>query len=272
MELLVHALRNGYRHVKEDKKMLFRTYKDGTLRAVLSDEYAIIDNRWYMETLKELLPGGRVSHWRGDADVIWGNILIPDTIREEDDSDYGGMVSIGNSEIGTRALQQYPSVFRAICMNGCIWGRSKGTKSRKVHRGNVNLMMLRQEICKNINTQIPLLQDGVDKFMATKALEVKDTSLANLFAYIADQNSIGGKVINEVAQQFLAYEKDSKNAFGVINALTRAGQKFDNETWYDLDCLAGEMMYMTEHNWATMLSGARNMSEDKVTKVFSVAV
>ncbi len=80
--------------------------------------------------MRKLIPGGRLSHWRGDADTLWGNVLIPDTIRQESDSDYGGMVSIGNSEIRERRITSRPSVFRAICFNGCIWDREAGQARR----------------------------------------------------------------------------------------------------------------------------------------------
>lgn len=133
-ETLVAVLQNGLRRLNPNKKLLWRTRKDGTLRAVLTSIYAIIDNRWFLETLKELIPNGRLSHWRGDADTIWTNILIPDSIRQEKDSEYGGMLSGGNSEIGERNMVTLPSIFRSICMNGCIWGQTKGEMFRVVHR------------------------------------------------------------------------------------------------------------------------------------------
>ena len=70
-----HTLFNKSRF-DQDKTRLFRTWKNGSLRAVLSDKYAIVNNEWYLELLKKLVPGGLLSHWRGDADSIYGNILI----------------------------------------------------------------------------------------------------------------------------------------------------------------------------------------------------
>jgi hypothetical protein len=54
METLIAVFQNGLRRNEEDKKYRFRTYTDGTLRAVLSEQYAIINNVWYLETLAEL--------------------------------------------------------------------------------------------------------------------------------------------------------------------------------------------------------------------------
>lgn len=106
-ELLVHCLKQTLWHENrfdQDVERLWRTWDNGTLRAMLSNKYAIVNNQWMMEVVRETIPQGMVSHWRGNADNIFGNILIPDSIREEDDSDYGGMLSIGNSEIGMRRI------------------------------------------------------------------------------------------------------------------------------------------------------------------------
>ncbi len=155
-----HYLFNADR-LEQDKICLFRAWSDGTLRAVLSDQYSIVNNDWYMSVLEEAIPGGLLSHWRGDADTIFGNVLIPDSIRQEDDSAYGGMLSVGNSEIGLRRIMSLPSVFRAICMNGCIWDQENGKGCNKVHRGEINLEQLKFEIIEGLQKEVPLLASGI---------------------------------------------------------------------------------------------------------------
>jgi hypothetical protein len=91
---LCTIINNAKRRLKSTKKYLWRTRQDGTLRAMLTDKYAIVNNEWLLEVWQRLIPGGRLSHWRGDSDTIYGNILIPDSIREEDDSDYGGFLTL----------------------------------------------------------------------------------------------------------------------------------------------------------------------------------
>ena len=98
-DVMAYLANNSLRRLDQDKKYRLRTYTDGTCRAFVTDKYAPIDNRWYLETLQEFMPEGRLSHWKGDEDTIYGNILLPDTILDygtDDDSDYGGMISIGN--------------------------------------------------------------------------------------------------------------------------------------------------------------------------------
>lgn len=269
-ELIVRALRLGQTRIDADKEMLFRTYNDGTLRAVLSDRYAIIDNRWYLEVLKQAIPEGRLSHWRGDADTLWGNVLIPDTLRAETDSDYGGMLSLSNCEIGLRRLAQWPSVFRAICMNGCIWDRKNGKQFTQIHRGEINLEDLRTEIFDNLNRQIPLMAEHVERFLAMRERKLS-TKMSKLIACFASDNSFSTTEATEVLNQFAEFEKSDRNAFGLINAVTRAGQKFDNDTWFNFDNAAGNIVKMTDGQWESFNKRADAMDDESVVAAFSVA-
>lgn len=269
-DLIVRALRLGQSRQKQEKEMLFRTYADGTLRAVLSDRYAIIDNRWYLEVLKAAIPEGRLSHWKGDADTLWGNVLIPDTLRAESDSDYGGMLSLSNCEIGLRRLAQYPSVFRAICMNGCIWDQNKGTVYTKIHRGEINLDDVRDAIFANINKQIPLMADHVTRFLNTRTRKLT-TKVSKLIACIATENQFSQVQATRVVDEFAQYEKGDRNAFGIINAITRAGQAFDNESWFAFDNLAGSLVTMSDDSWANLNNRANAMDDEAVASAFAVA-
>ncbi len=278
-ETLLNVFKNGYRRIEPDKQLRFRTYADGTLRAVLSDIYGIINNVWYLETLQELFKemGGdepRLSHWKGDADTLFGNILLPDTCRAESDSDYGGMLSISNCEIGIRRIAQYPSIFRAICMNGCIWDQEKGTAFRKVHRGEINLNELRIEIANNIHSQIPLLADGMTRFLALKDKVVeKNVKLSNVFATIAYENKMSFGANGQAAQmvaQFRDFEADNRNLFGIVNAITRAGQQYENADWVRFDGIAGSLMQYSDNQWANLQARAKAIDPKTYNKVFGV--
>ncbi len=250
------------------KNLKFRTYSDGTLRAVLSEQYSIVDNRWYLEVLKELIPGGRLSHFnRSDADTIYGNILIPDTIREEQDSDYGGMVSIGNCEIGKRKVSQYPSIYRAICLNGCIWGKTAGMEYTKRHRGIV-LDELRAMIITNINRQIPLMGVGVDKLLATRTLPITSAVYA-MFAAIVNEHNLNKNVANSAVTQWEAQGKE-KTCFGIIDAITRGGQEHDETLWIATDEVAGKIMAGGASMWEKLNATASSLSEDKIVKLLGI--
>ena len=263
---------NALRHVDPDKQFRLRTYTDGTCRAFVTDKYAPIDNRWYLEVLSEFIPGGRFSHWRGDEDTIYGNVLIPDTIMDygADDSDYGGMISVGNCEIGTRRISQTPSLFRAICMNGCIWGQTAGEKIRKVHRGNIDLDSLKLEIARNIQHQIPLLAPGIKAFLATRSMETGKASIKGIVASVASDYKLSKREATEFLNQYGEYEAGNRNLFGIINGLTRAGQKFDNTTWVKFDEIAGSLMATSADRWATILRRADTFTDKDYEKVYSL--
>ncbi len=263
---------NALRRIDPDKKFRLRTYTDGTCRAFVTDQYAPVDNRWYLETLAEFIPGGRFSHWRGDEDTIYGNILIPDTIMDygSDDSDYGGMISVGNCEIGTRRISQTPSLFRAICMNGCIWGQTAGEKIRRVHRGNIDLVKLKMEIAKNIQDQIPLLAPGIKQFLATRAMETGKASVKGVIAAVSSDYKLSKREATEFLEQYITMESEHRSLFGVINGLTRAGQKFDNKTWVKFDEVAGSLMETSADRWNTILRRADTFTDKDYEKVFAL--
>ena len=263
---------NALRRIESDKTFRLRTYTDGTCRAFLTDKYSPVDNRWYLETLAEFIPGGRFSHWRGDEDTIYGNVLIPDTIMDygADDSDYGGMISVGNCEIGTRRISQTPSLFRSICLNGCIWGQTKGEKIRRVHRGNIELDNLKLEIAQNIQQQIPLLAPGIQTFLATRSMETGKASVKGIVATVSSDYKLTKREATEFLDQYITMESGERNLFGIINGLTRAGQKFDNKTWVRFDEIAGSLLNTSTDRWATILRRADTFTDKDYEKVFAL--
>lgn len=254
--------------IDQEKPRLFRTWQDGTLRALLSEQYAIVNNQWYMDVLARLIPGGLLSHWRGDADTIFGNVLIPDTIREESDSHYGGMLSIGNSEIGVRRIMSLPSVFRAICMNGCIWEQEKGEAVNKVHRGEIDFIELEAMIAENLKKQIPLLDSGIVRLLGLKKLKFGGINKVHAIA----QFFIDNKLPKSLAVPFVkAYNEESQteetnSAFGLQAALTRAGQNLDSETWFKFDQIAGGMFNLTPDQWEVTMKRAGALKDKELAK------
>jgi hypothetical protein len=266
---------NAIRRVDMDKKFRLRTYTDGTARAFVTEQYAPIDNRWYLECLREFIPDGRFSHWKGDEDTIYGNILIPDTIMDygqDDDTDYGGMISVGNCEIGTRRISQLPSLFRAICLNGCIWGQVAGEKIRRVHRGNIDLTKLKLEIAQNIQHQIPLLAPGIIKFLETRNLSIGKSSTKGVIAAVSSDFKLSKREATEVLEQYITHETHESNLFGVIAGITRAGQTFNNKTWVSMDEIGGKLMEMSADRWATILRRADTFTDADYEKVFALTV
>jgi hypothetical protein len=258
--------------VDQEKPRLFRTWKDGTLRAVLSEIYTTVNNGWVLDLFSKLLPGGMLSHWRGDADEIYGNILIPDTIRAEKDSDFGGMVSIGNSEIGTRRISSTPSVFRAICMNGCIWNQEVGKEYNQVHRGKtLDFEKIASEIKCLLEAQIPLLPQGIQRVLGLRAYGVGDVPMQKIIGQIALDASMSKKQVAALFDGFGEERKiigdEARTAYGLVNSITRAGQRFDNETWVRFDTLAGGIVSLDRNGWEKFRNRAANITDKALERV-----
>ena len=273
-DVMAYLANNSLRRLDQDKKYRLRTYTDGTCRAFVTDKYAPIDNRWYLDQLRDNLPEGRLSHWRGDEDTIFGNILLPDTIidyGQSDDSDYGGMLSIGNCEIGKRRISQVPSLFRSICLNGCIWGQCKGKEIKKRHIGEIDLQELSYAIYENIEAQLPLLDAGVRKLLALRELEVEEAKMQQVFATVAMDHKLTKKEVSEVFSQWGQFEREDRNLFGVVNAVTRAGQTLDNMSWVRFDEIGGRLMDTSESRWVGILNRAGSLQDKDLEKVYGAS-
>lgn len=265
-ELVAMGLANGLRRRDPNDDFLFRIYNGEHCRAVLSDRYSIVDNVWYLEILKSILsPDARISHWRGNADTVIGNVLIPDTIRAEADSDYGGMLSLSNCEIGKRVIAQVPSIFRAICMNGCIWGQEKGIGFRKRHKG-IDLVELADRIKDNVTKQIPLLGTGIDMLLVTQSWKA-ETKMFNLMTQLAYDFKCSNRQIVDIAEEWVKQGR-IMSAFGMIDAVTRVGQTQSAEDWVNFDTNAG--LLLNRKYWDTLNAKAKAITEEEVHKVFLI--
>jgi len=273
-ETLVNCYRNGMRVIDPAKKFVWRTRDDGTLRAHLTESFAPIDNRWLVESLSKIIPGGRLSHWeqRSDGvDTILGNVLIPDSIRVESDSEYGGGVSIGNSEIGIGALYSNPWLFRAICMNGCIWDKTKGVAYKRIHKqgrgSTVNYEREYANLHENITKQIPLVDNGITKLLALKAMAYVG-DVKTLFAQFMKDTGI--KSVKTGQRLLEAYNVEPMaSAFGIVQAVTRTSQTLANiDLAIELDEWAGSIVKQGKSLWESFTKKAQSLTIAEVDGMF----
>ena len=273
---ILSIVRNGLRRADASTKFKVRCYDDGTMRAFLSEKYAEVDNRWFLEQIKDIIPAGRLSHWRGDADTIFGNVLIPDTIREEDDSDYGGMVSIGNCEIGKRNVKSLPSVFRAIRMNGCIWDQTKGYEIKVRHIGDIDLDQLKLKLRNNIEAQIPLIPQGIERVLGIRAKGSDGVSMKRLVGATAETFKIDRRGASGILSAWVSQESkiapEDRSLFDVVNSVTRAGQVLDNQSWVRYDEIGGALVNYSDNQWNRLKSRAESYDDKELNKLFTKAL
>lgn len=269
-DVMVRFVKNGLRRIDNDKKFRIRSYTDGTCRAFVSERYAPVDNEWYLETLRSVLPEARLSHWKGDEDTIYGNILLPDSILQYDeDSEYGAMISVSNCEIGKRVISQRPSLFRSICMNGCIWGQVEGQKIRRRHVGAIDLQALKEIIAENITEQIPLIPEAIERFLRLKDYQTEVRTVPKLIASACNFGKLKKSEASLVLQQY-DFEP-MPNMFGVVNAITRAGQLLSPDRWVAFDELAGSIANGRSNVLYSMLGNSERMSDADMLSTFGMS-
>jgi hypothetical protein len=272
-DALAYTFRHGLRRQPAECRVMLVALDDGTLRAVLPGEYEVIPNDWFLRVVAGRIPGGRLSHWRGNAETLWGNVLIPDRIRAEHDSEYGAMLSISNSEIGERPLSLQPSLFRAICMNGCIWGQTKGQKL-VVRSRRIDLGELSQQIVKNIEEQTPLAVAGLDRLLASRTLTT-DIAIKPVLAQVKKQFHLSKPEATAVLNAWHVEAREAPehrhSLFAVINSITRAGQLLSNDDWVRFDLLGGELAALSDAQWQTLVGLASKLKLKEVENSFAMA-
>lgn len=251
---------------------LFRVRTDSmVLRAMLSEIYARIDNDWILDIIEQEIPEGRVSHLRGDSDTMYGNILVPDSMRKEEDSDYGGLVAIRNCEIGTAPQSIQPGTFRAICFNGCIWDYKQGKSIRKIHRGKIDMDDYRNLVVESIRVQLDLIPQTMKQLFDSRKL----TSVVNIVPLIAElaiDNKLDKVSANHIYQGYKAedvgMDGNKVSLFTLINAATRAAQfNLAPNQAYDLECLAGTMTEWNQNQWDSFTKRASTLDKEQVDKI-----
>jgi hypothetical protein len=79
---------------------------------------------------------------------------------------------------------------------------------------------------------------------------------------------LGKKESTEVLTQWVKHERNDRNLFGVVNAITRAGQTFDNVGWVKFDELGGNLLDMHEDRWIAIKQRADSYTDKEIEKVF----
>jgi len=155
-------------------------------------------------------------------------------------------------------------------MNGCIWGQQEGKKISKVHRGAIDLSDLKTCIAENIEMQLNILPDGIRKFLETRTQKMGTHSAKGVIAAVCNDFRLDKKQSTEVLEQFITHEHEHQNLFGVINAVTRAGQEFTADTWFKMDNVGGDLMNLSASRWDTILRRADTYTDKDYEKVFAV--
>ena len=222
---------------------------DDVVRAIVSERYGVIDNHEALEMIINALPSDisdvLASHIHHDGDDLFGNALIPDYMKSEPDSDYGVGIAFKNSEIRNSTFKVSPFLFRAICLNGMIWGRSNSeiTVNQK-HMGKIDLVELQQEVRHAISVALTQGNDLLTLMGYAKKVKVEnplaviaELSRAREAKFTIEQGKAWHKGYLDSLQEAKGDVHD-KSAFGIVNGLTRSAQNYTGATREHMETVA----------------------------------
>jgi hypothetical protein len=204
------------------------------IRAIVSERYGVIDNSEAMDMVVNALPSlqdALASHIFNDGDDIFGNVLLPDYMKSEPDSDYGVGIAFRNSEIRNSTFKISPFLFRAICLNGMIWGRQDSEiKVNQRHMGKIDLDDLQAQVTLAVKVALTQGNDLITLMSLSKQVKVENP-LATIALLARDQKMTieQGKLWHKGYLDSL-HEANGhvheNTAFGIVNGLTRASQDY----------------------------------------------
>ena len=220
------------------------------IRAIVSERYGVIDNHEAMDMIVNALPSLKdalASHIHNDGDDIYGNVLLPDYMKSEPDSDYGVGIAFRNSEIRNSTFKISPFLFRAICLNGMIWGRqnSEITVNQR-HMGKIDLNELQEQVTVAVKVALTQGNDLLTLMALSKQVKVENP-LATI-AMLARDNKMTieqGKLWHKGYLDSLHEQHGDvheKSAFGIVNGLTRASQDFKGSTREQMETTASYIL------------------------------
>ena len=273
-----------------EKDVLLRIRPDGdsqVVRMVASDRYGVLDNHEIMgmiiDAMKKTPYGGNMekalaSHTFSDLDKMYGNIIMPDDMKQYPDSDYGIGLAFGNSEIGRKTAKVNPFLFRSICSNGCIWGKKEADfKLSKKHLGEMNKTEIAERILYVCTVALNEGRDLMTQMEYSREALVSNDKIASVITYLTQQNKL---TVAESRAWFAAFNIEPwDNGFGIINGLTRAAQKFSGDARWNLESTAGSILTPSltanqdavKTKWAKIVERASELTQKEVERYTRIA-
>ena len=252
-------------------------------RAIVSERYGVIDNLEAMEMIIDALPSkdaikdALASHLHNDGDDMFGNLLLPDNIKSEPDSDYGVGIAFRNSEVRNSTFKVSPFLFRAICLNGMIWGRQDSSiKVNQRHMGNIDKQELREEVRRAIVVALSQGNDLLTLLGHSKHVEVNNPE--QVIAQLSRDNKMTiaqGKLWHkgylESLQEVSGHSHD-RTAFGIVNGLTRSAQQYTGSTREQMETIASAILapaidadlQAISKRWGLISERAKSLDDDTV--------
>ena len=201
------------------------------IRLIASDRYGIIDHDQVLKSVFYALPGGKPDvfcpSYCYDGDNLTVNILLPDYIQTKPDSEYGCGISVGNSETKAKSFTVRPFLYRASSNTHFIWNKRDSALNINIkHFGNMDFDKIRKMVSVGVETALTQGENILKLLDVAKFVPVDDA-----LRVIATLSRDYRLTITQGKHWHQCYlNGDFQNtAFGLLNALSLASNKYDGE-------------------------------------------
>ncbi len=226
--------------------------KGRVVRAALTDKYSVFDNKDVAEIVHDLSEGQfehTIRSFSLSPTGFWLKVTCDD-LAVHDPSAPGQFLkigfTIGNSEVGARNVVSNPFIFRQACTNDAVTVTEKAISTRHAY---LDHDALRRMMTKSIAYALRTGESHLNRVLETREVRIEKPS--DVIKALCKKAQFSRKSQDAVLQ---AYQIEPEgNAWGVVNAFTRAAQGIeDTDKRVELESTAGAWMTQSKNWWEKM--------------------
>ena len=226
---------------EKPERWLLRAKAD-TLRGILSERYAKVNNTDVFQSLEPLVNSHYEVAWLAITEESLHLRLVDPRLSREvlpGDRVIAGL-HIANSEVGKRSVTVDALVYRLVCSNGLV----RLVKGRSLlHQRHVGLTQERMEmaISKAIKEAIVQGTGFMERmtWATREPLSDVETAIATLGETWGLSETLQGQVTTSLQQETRGQQE---TLYGLVNAVTNVAQTLLPDERYSLEALAGQLL------------------------------
>ena len=220
---------------------------DVKIRAMLSDRYSILDNNMLLHAIPQAITQAySIEHFHYDDDSDMSlRIIFPGMKQKIGETRLGtdDVLQVGleirNSERGSGAVRIDSVVYRLVCTNGMMGLRTDSFFSQR-HMFDEGLTTLGSRISKSVTGLLTEGMGNINRLSQAKQIAL-DTPI-EVIERLAKEQKYSTKLTKDIVDSYL-FEPDN-NAFGVVNAFTRAARSLPIARRIEIEEFAGSILQM----------------------------
>ena len=232
------------RLVRSDERVRLRTatFRDPehgdevpVLRAFVSPSYSAFSDALLAEMLSDVLRSadGAIAQLSITDMALTYAVSVGQPFRPGGDRQVGdlqGGILVRNSGVGYAGLNVAAHLQRLVCLNGMMLPVKDPTLLACIHRG-VDAAKLRAKLAERAHGIGGAFSRGAERLLAGRRYRVEDREA--VFLALLSRARLPRKRLEALEA---SYQREPEpNAFGIVQAVTRASQDFEPEVRYELE-------------------------------------